>query len=545
MHKAAVALLAVPILVAVYVGALLRRSTLARVGLALGVALVLGVGVIGAGLPMTTIANPPTAIVPLTSAAFTTTFATDRGVGEPVTIAFSTPMDRVSVAAAVRVEPETPVALAWDATDTVLTISPLEHWPAGTFHTITVEAGALASSGQPLARPARAAFLTRAATTGSAVATRPVGTRVSLGTSFLVTFGRPVDHDTVETAIRLDPPTPGVVQASNPADGPIRYTFVPTAPLRPDVEYRLVVSGVRDLDGIALDTIRLAVRTTSAPAVVRFRPRAETKDVARDAAISVRFTESMERRSTARAFSVTAGGTPVAGKIRWAESDTVLVFTPVAALPYGTTVAMDVTVAARSVAGVPLGAPGHGAFGTVAKPTPAPAAKTTKTAKPTTTSSGGGTAVGGGSWASVETYYLGLMNCTRTGGWVTSTGTCSSPGGRAVAPLKLDSGISSKVARPYAKKLAVGNDCSHFIGGNPGDRLRRAGYTSYRWAENLGCRSGAAKAAVLASHLFFQSEKSYSGGHYVNLMNAKYDRVGIGVWVYGGRVRLVVDFYHP
>jgi hypothetical protein len=28
-------------------------------------------------------------------------------------------------------------------------------------------------------------------------------------------------------------------------------------------------------------------------------------------------------------------------------------------------------------------------------------------------------------------------------------------------------------------------------------------------------------------------------------MNAKYDRVGIGVWVSSGRVRLVVDFYHP
>ena len=82
------------------------------------------------------------------------------------------------------------------------------------------------------------------------------------------------------------------------------------------------------------------------------------------------------------------------------------------------------------------------------------------------------------------------MNCTRTGGWVTSSGACSSPGGRDVAPLRLDSGISSKVSRPYAKLLAIGNDCSHFIGGNPGDRLRRAGYTSYRWAENIGCRSG-------------------------------------------------------
>jgi uncharacterized protein YkwD len=51
----------------------------------------------------------------------------------------------------------------------------------------------------------------------------------------------------------------------------------------------------------------------------------------------------------------------------------------------------------------------------------------------------------------------------------------------------------------------------------------------------------------LGSHLYFQSERKWSppGGHYVNLMNSAYDRAGIGVWVSGGRVRLVVDFYHP
>ena len=106
------------------------------------------------------------------------------------------------------------------------------------------------------------------------------------------------------------------------------------------------------------------------------------------------------------------------------------------------------------------------------------------------------------------------MNCTRTGGWVTSGGNCSSPGGRNVAPLALNSGISSKVSRPYAKLLATRGICNHFIGGNPGDRLRRAGYNSYRWGENLGCRSGNPYSAVLGSHLFFQSEKPYNGGHY-------------------------------
>src|SRR6185312_14623341 len=208
--------------------------------------------------------------------------------------------------------------------------------------------------------------------------------------------------------------------------------------------------------------------------------------------------------------------------IRWAENDTVLVFTPASPLPYGATVSIDVAAGARSVTGVALATLSHATFTTTtAKPSITPAKPTAP--RPITTT----TAVGGGSWAGVETYYLGLMNCTRTGGWVTSSGACSSPGGRNVAPLKLDAGISSKVSRPYAKRIAVGADCSHFIGGNPGDRLRRAGYTSYRWAENIGCRSGNPRAAVLATHLFYQSEKSYGGGHYVNLMNSMYDRVGI------------------
>ena len=548
MRQAVIALLAVPIIVAVYLGALLRRSTLARVGLAVGLSLLLGTGVIGAGQPAVTVATPPTPIVPLTRAAFTTAFSTDLGLTQPVTITFSTPMEPASVAAAVRVDPVTPVVLTWDASSSALTIAPQGHWSAGTFHTVTVEAGALARSGQPMARPARAVFLTRTMTTGSLVATDPIGPRVSVATAFVVTFAGPVDPETVQAAMRLDPPTPGTVRPSGPTEGSVRYTFVPSSPLLPDVSYRVTVSGVLDPDGLALDSMTLTVRTSEAPAVVRFRPRSDATDVARDAAISVRFTQPMDRRSTARAFKVTAGGAAIAGQVAWAERDTVLIFTPAAPLPFGTGVTMDVAASATSMAGVALASPGHGAFATVAKPAVAPPptiTKRTATSTVGTTSGGGGTAAGGGSWAAVETYYLGLMNCTRTGGWVTSTGSCSSPGGRAVAALKLDAGISSKVSRPYAKKLAVGADCSHFIGGNPGDRLRRAGYTSYRWAENLGCRSGGAKAAVLASHLFFQSEKSYSGGHYVNLMNTKYDRVGIGVWVSGGRVRLVVDFYHP
>jgi uncharacterized protein YkwD len=539
LRQAPVAPLAALAFLAARIGAPLRRSARARAGIAFGLTMILGIGYIGGstGAFPTADATATRPILPLTQAAFSTAFSTDRALTEPASIRFSTPMDPTSVAAAITVVPSTPVTLAWDDSRTVLTIAPRGHWAAGTFHTITVQAGALAQSGQPLAAPVRAVFLTRDATTAAAVATQQAGDRVAVTTEFVVTFARPVEADSLAGAVRLDPPTVGTVDTVTTQDGVTGFAFRPKRTLLPDVGYRLSVVGVRDTDGLPLDPVVLAVQTAKAPAVVRFRPHAGARGVARDTTISVRFTMPMDRRSTAGAFSVSAHGRAVAGTVAWTEHDTVLLFTPKAALPRASTITMAVGPGATAAGGAPLAVAGHGTFRTLG------ASVTTASPAATTTTSGG-SAVGGGTWAAVETYYLGLMNCTRTGGWVTSTGACSSPGGRNVAPLKLDSGISSKVSRPYARRLAINNECSHFIGGNPGTRLRAAGYTSYRWAENIGCRSGSARAAVLATHLFYQSEKSTGGGHYVNLMNPAYDRVGIGVWVSGGRVRLVVDFYH-
>ena len=145
----------------------------------------------------------------------------------------------------------------------------------------------------------------------------------------------------------------------------------------------------------------------------------------------------------------------------------------------------------------------------------------------------------------VETYYLKLVNCTRTGGWVLSDGTCKGYGSgrysKYVAPLKLSSGLST-VARVWAKKLTINDRCKH---GDPGARLRAAGYTSGTWGENIGCRNGYSSAtkAVLLSHLNFQSEKSTGGGHWKNIKNARFKYIGIGVWKAYSRVRLVTDFY--
>ena len=148
-------------------------------------------------------------------------------------------------------------------------------------------------------------------------------------------------------------------------------------------------------------------------------------------------------------------------------------------------------------------------------------------------------------WKDVETYYLKLLNCTRTGGWVTKSGGCKGYGtgnySKYVPPLRLNSGISD-VARSWARKIAIDGSCRH---GDPGARLRRAGYDGWTWGENIGCWDVNPYQSVLNSHRAFQSEKSYGGGHWKNIKNPRFKVVGIGVWKENGHTRLVTDFYQP
>ncbi|MFL5680100.1 MAG: Ig-like domain-containing protein [Chloroflexota bacterium] len=518
-----------------------RRSFVIRLAVALLAGFVAGFGLffVSVSAPKPILATPASTPVPVTSAAVRTDLRVGLAPNAGVSIAFSSRMNPTSVAAALHVTPSEAVDLVWDGAGTLLTVRPLGTWALDTLHTITIEPGALAANGQPMPTAVRAAFLTRAATRATISATSKVGSRVGVDTAFELSFDHPVDATTLRSAVSIAPAVTGTLEVVGRRSG-VRYRFVPTHSLAPNARYAISLAATaRDSTGAAIAPATLAVRTSSAPGVVRFRPTDGASGVAADATLSVRFTEAMDVVSAKRAFSATANGKPITGAVSFVEGNTVLVFHPSHALPNNAKVVMTVANTAHAAAGARIGTATTATFKT-ASATPT----TVRTPTPTTPPPTGGSA-GNGPWAAVESYYLTLMNCTRTGGWVTSSGACSSPGGRNVAPLRLDAGISAKVSRPYAKLLATRNICSHFVGGNPGDRLRHAGYTSYVWAENLGCRAGSPMASVLGSHLFFQAEKSSLGGHYVNLMNAKYDRVGIGVWVYGGRVRLVIDFYHP
>ena len=565
MRKIAAAILAVPVLAALYLPVLCRRSVAIRAGLAVGAGLLVLVAAVGA-LPRAASALPPVAAGPVAADRFGPNVESREALDGAVAFDFATPMDQASVAAALSVAPETPVTLAWLDTGRKLLVSPRDGWAPETYYTVTIESTARDAAGVTLTEPIRTAFYTRGPTGARIVATEPLaGGRVAPDTAVIVVFDRPVDAAAARAAFRIDPAIAGELQADSAVGPTEQLTFIPDDGLAAGTRYTVSVTGpLLDTDGaLVADIPPLVVETAVAPAAVRFRPRSGTEAVLRGADISVRFTRPMDRAATQRAFVVSVNGAALPGDYHWAENDTVVVFNPRDTLPWGSEVVMSVTADAAGADGTPIAGPVTARVTTVAKPaaTPTPTARPTPVAakatprptpkptpKPTPPPSVAGGSTGGGSWASVERYYLGLLNCTRGGGIVTSSGACSSPGGSGLAPLVLDRGISDRVSRPYAKLLATTGVCSHFDGGTPGDRLRRAGYTSYRWAENLGCRSASsAMASVLGTHLYFQTERSWSppGGHWVNMMNPAYNRVGIGVWVASGRVRLVIDFYHP
>ncbi len=185
-------------LVAIYATTGLRRSGLVRASAAIGLGALLGLGAMSIVRPDVTTATLPTDIVPLTQAAFQTSVGTGVDVDTPATISFSTAMERASVEAALTVEPSTPIALRWSDDDTTVTIVPVGHWAVGTYHTITVQPGALARTGRPLTTPARSAFLTRGPATATVGATERLEKRVAVGTAFTIAFDRPIDPATVE-----------------------------------------------------------------------------------------------------------------------------------------------------------------------------------------------------------------------------------------------------------------------------------------------------------------------------------------------------------
>jgi hypothetical protein len=492
-------------------------------------------------------AGPPVAAAaqPTAVARVGAAVATGQGLVDALHFDFTSPMDTATVQAALAIEPAADLRFAWSGDGRTLQVRPSPAWRPATAYKVTIGPGARDLNGLELAGPVEASFVTRESVAARLAKSGAAGSQ--LAPMVLVTFSRPVVVSSVGRAIKVSPAMPGTLSAMGGTSRGMgtRFAWRPRGSLHPGTSYTLsLAGGVIDEDGVRVaPAARLLLSAPRRPGIVRHRPAANATGVPASALLSVRFTERMDRRSTERAFAISGMVAARRGSFGWFEGDTVLAYDPRAALAAGRRYTVTIAGSARSARGVPLRA---GAGPALSFSFRVAGSSTRLTTTRTRTGSGGSTATG---WRAVERYVLGLINCMRTGGTLQSDGDCigygSGKNGGYAPPLTIHAGISDRVARPYAKFLAVRAACNHFLDGNPGFRLRRAGYSSYRWAENIGCRSGNPYAAVLASHLYFQSEKSYRGGHWVNLKNPLYTTVGIGVWVSNGNVRVVTDFYDP
>lgn len=155
---------------------------------------------------------------------------------------------------------------------------------------------------------------------------------------------------------------------------------------------------------------------------------------------------------------------------------------------------------------------------------------------------------GGGRYPKLEQLALSLMNCTRSGGWVQPDGSCKGRGSgrysRYVKPIPLSAGISRRVARPYARRLARADACQHTLGTSIDLRFAAGGYRKPVNGESIGCSSGwTVRRMVIRTHRMMQAEKSYNGWHWRNMKDRDWKRVGIGVAAAGNESRVVYNFY--
>jgi hypothetical protein len=459
----------------------------------------------------------------------------------PFQVQFTKPMNEGTVASALTITPQIDVRLLWDATAQVLSIEPQPYWAPYTQYTVDVSPEAADQEGLSLAAPVHSSFQSGSPTAGTITAPRVVGDRIAPTTAFQITFTRPVKLATVMLRVGISPRVDLSVVGDDPTDATSQvFTVTPKKALATDTDYTVSLSdGGTDAAGATLQALTtLEIKTLQTPSVVKFSPQDGTITYDTNQPISVQFSLAMDEKSAAAALSVTVSGRAVLGSTSWTDDATTLVFTPRSSFYVGARVSVRVEASARSAGGLAMTKVAGITF-TVSQPKQRIYATTTRIPF-------SGSGIGTTEWSGSEQYYLSLMNCTRTGGWVTSGGDCSTATHHTLPArdaLAFDEGIAAKVSRPYAKALADAGVLTHTLGGTTThSRLSAAGYPSASWGENIASPGSSGASGMISIELFFQDESGYRGGHYANIMNGYFHRAGVGIWVSRG-CRVVIDFY--
>src|SRR4051794_18746728 len=206
LRKVAAAGAALPVLAVIYLAAL-ARAGLIRVAATVIGGLVIGI-IFFASLPPTPTSARPASVPAPVEARLLDAVLTGQPLTRPFTVEFDGPMDPASVAAALRLEPETAVTFSWDAWGRSLRIAPLGHWQPDTLYSVTVAPTARSADGGVLAHEVRSLMLTSRAGSATIAETTGEAGRIPPTASFRIALDRPVATASVEAAPPPHPTNP-------------------------------------------------------------------------------------------------------------------------------------------------------------------------------------------------------------------------------------------------------------------------------------------------------------------------------------------------
>jgi hypothetical protein len=192
----------------------------------------------------------------------------------------------------------------------------------------------------------------------------PGSSQVATSTQLVVTFSEPMNVSTVQ--VSTAPQTN--LSTRTWSNGDSQLTLQPGELLAQNTRYSLFVEG-RDKAGNLLTGTKAYSFTTTGPApdttaptVLSNTPSASAIGVARNASITVVFSEPMDKASAQTAFGITSPPGFNAGVFDWNPAGTEMTFNPDTDFGYGTEVNWRVSTAAKDLAGNALGSAATGTF---------------------------------------------------------------------------------------------------------------------------------------------------------------------------------------
>lgn len=234
--------------------------------------------------------------------------------GQTITLTFSTPMNRASVEAALRIDPPTPGRFVWSPDAMVLNFRPDVALEPAITYTVSLDASALGRWWQPLINPQRLPFTTAAQP--SVVTVLPTGAGVPIDSRLAIVFSQPmVGSNMVGRQVSLSElrSTPPFATRSYWLDQQT-LLLTPQLPLAPATRYTMTLDAeLRDLLGIELGSRVQWSFTTAWPALLEYTPADQSRWVSPKEPLLLRLAAPLDQELLRRVLRITP---PIAGELR-------------------------------------------------------------------------------------------------------------------------------------------------------------------------------------------------------------------------------------